>query len=172
MLALNFLLQSLGNFFIALFLLRFLMQCLRVPFRNPLGAFVIALSSWAVLPLRRVLPGFGGFDWASLLAALVLQFFLLWLLFFINSPLEPDFFWLLVSSLRALLQLSIYIFIGALIAQALLSWISPYAPMAAILWQFTKALLTPVQRVLPPIAGVDLSPLVIIVLLQLILLYV
>lgn len=174
--AVVFLLNAVVSFFCTLFLLRFMMQALRVSFGGQLGSFVIKLTNWAVKPLRRIIPGFGGFDWASLFAALVLQLALAGLLIgAAGQPLVADSatLGLMVGwfALRGLLRLAVYIMIGALILQAVLSWINPYSPLAAPTYQLTRPLLDPVRRFLPTISGIDLSPLVVILLLQALLIF-
>jgi len=169
--ALIFLVDTVASFFCTLFLLRFMMQAMRVSFSGQIGTFVVALTNWAVKPLRRVIPGIGGFDWASLLAALALQL-LLALLFVAISGRDPgsDGGTLALMALwfaaRSLLRLAVYILIGALILQAVLSWINPYSPLAAPAYQLTRPLLDPIRRIVPLISGIDLSPLVAILLLQ------
>lgn len=169
--ALAFLFDSAVSFFCALFLLRFMMQALRVSFAGDIGNFVVALTNWAVKPLRRFIPGIGGLDWASLLAALLLQLALAALMVVISGRDihgEGDTIALMALwfSLLGLLRLAIYIQIGALILQAVLSWINPYSPLAAPAYQLTRPLLDPIRRIVPPISGIDLSPLVAILLLQ------
>lgn len=167
---LAFLLDSVASFFCTLFLLRFLMQAMRVSFAGQIGDFIIKLTNWAVLPLRRLIPGIRGFDWASLIAALLIQLLLAAILVILAGPVDrqPDAILLMALwfSLRALLRSILYIFIGALLLQAVLSWINPYSPIAGPIRQLTRPLLAPVQRVIPPISGIDLSPLVVILLLQ------
>ena len=167
---LAFLLDSVSSFFCTLFLLRFLMQAMRVSFAGQIGDFIIKLTNWAVLPLRRLIPGIRGFDWASLIAALLIQLLLAAILVILAGPVDrqPDAILLMALwfSLRALLRSILYIFIGALLLLAVLSWINPYSPIAGPIRQLTRPLLAPVQRVIPPISGIDLSPLVVILLLQ------
>ena len=167
---LAFLLDSVASFFCTLFLLRFLMQAMRVSFAGQIGDFIIKLTNWAVLPLRRLIPGIRGFDWASLIAALLIQLLLAAILVILAGPVDrqPDAILLMALwfSLRALLRSILYIFIGALLLQAVLSWINPYSPIAGPIRQLTRSLLAPIQRVIPPISGIDLSPLVVILLLQ------
>lgn len=171
-----FLLDAVVSFFCTLFLLRFMMQAMRVSFSGQLGNFVVALTNWAVKPLRRVIPGAGGFDWASLLAALAMQVLLSGLLIGL-SPValsaDPASLALMVAwfSVRAVLRLGIYILIGALILQAVLSWINPYSPLSAPAHQLTRPLLDPIRRFVPLISGIDLSPLVAILLLQVALMF-
>ena len=174
--AVIFLLNAVVSFFCTLFLLRFMMQALRVSFGGQLGGFVMALTNWAVKPLRRIIPGIGGFDWASLFAALMLQLLLAGLLIgAAGQPLVADnlTLGLMVGwfAVRSLLRLAVYIMIGALILQAVLSWINPYSPLAAPIYQLTRPLLDPIRRILPSISGIDLSPLVAILLLQALLIF-
>lgn len=174
--AILFLLEAVVGFFTTLFLLRFMMQAMRVSFSGQIGDFVLKLTHWAVMPLRRVIPGFGGYDWASLLAALALQLLFAGALLAIASPLgmADSLAWLptiLLVALRSLLRLAVYIVIGALILQAVLSWVNPYSPLAAPAHQLTRPLLAPIRRLIPPISGIDLSPLVAILLLQALLMF-
>ncbi|WP_374278809.1 YggT family protein [Azonexus sp.] len=172
--AVAFLLDAVAGFFCALFLLRFMMQAMRVSFAGQLGDFVVRLTNWAVKPLRRVVPGAGGYDWASLLAALALQLLLgAVLIGLAGAPLAADNAvpMVLMFAVRGVARMAVYILIGALILQAVLSWINPYSPLAAPAHQLTRPLLDPVRRVLPPISGIDLSPLVAILLLQVVLMF-
>ena len=169
-----FLLDAVVSFFCTLFLLRFIMQMARISFAGQLGDFVIKLTNWAVKPLRRVLPGFGGFDWASLVAALGLQLLLAGLLIALSPlTLASDplglVFVVLLAALRGLLRLAVYLAIGALILQAVLSWVNPYSPIAPTVNQLVRPMLDPIRRFVPTISGIDLSPLVAILLLQVVL---
>ena len=174
--AVIFLLDAIAGFFCTLFLLRFMMQALRVSFAGQIGNFVVALTNWAVKPLRRIIPGIGGLDWASLFAALALQLLLAGLLIGISGQsLDADgaTITLMIGwfAIRGLLRLAAYIQIGALILQAVLSWINPYSPLAAPAHQLTRPLLEPIRRFIPLIAGIDLSPLIAILLLQVVLMF-
>ena len=155
-------------------LLRFVMQVLRAPFRNPLGQAVIALTDWIVKPLRKLLPGFRGIDWASLLATYLLQ--LLWLLAYYLvfgfgfSLLGAGLAYLLLAAVIALVKAVIWLLIVVVIVQAVLSWAAPDGPLAGLLNALTFPFLRPVRKVVPLIGGtLDLSPLIVIVAAQLIL---
>ncbi|MGC1816510.1 MAG: YggT family protein [Casimicrobiaceae bacterium] len=155
-------------------LLRFVMQVLRAPFRNPLGQAVIALTDWIVKPLRKLLPGFRGIDWASLLATYLLQ--LLWLLAYYLvfgfgfSLLGTGLAYLLLAAVIALVKAAIWLLIVVVIVQAVLSWAAPDGPLAGLLNALTFPFLRPVRKVVPLIGGtLDLSPLIVIVAAQLIL---
>ena len=174
--AVVFLLDAVFGFFTTLFLLRFMMQAMRVSFGGQLGSFVMKLTNWALKPLRRIIPGVAGLDWASLFAALVLQLLLAGILIGATGQLLSDdgaaialmAGWFAV---RGLLRLAVYIMIGALILQAVLSWINPYSPLSAPAHQLTRPLLDPLRRFIPLISGIDLSPLVAILLLQALLVF-
>ncbi len=175
--AFTFLLDALVSFFCSLFLLRFFMQAFRVSFGGPFGNFVVTLTNWAVKPLRRVIPGLFGLDLASLLAAFLLQCLLLGILlglsgrWLLADEISVALF-ILGGALRGMIRLSLYLVIGILIVQAVLSWVNPYSPLAGPVNQITRPMLNPIRRFLPPISGIDLSPLVAILLAQMFLLFV
>lgn len=153
---------------------RFLMQLLRAPFRNPIGQAVIALTDWIVKPLRRLLPGFRGIDWASLIAAFVFQ--LAWLaalyaIFGRGFSLDgAGIAYVIGAAAIELLKSVLWVLIIVVIVQAVLSWVAPDGPLAGLLNALTFPFLRPLRRVIPPIGGsLDLTPLVLIVILQLIL---
>lgn len=170
-LVVTFLLDTVVGFFTLLLLLRFLMQLNRVSFANPVGRFVVQATNWVVTPLRRVIPGVMGLDLASLVPAWLLQCLLLWAVYFLRSSLvvvDDATLTLLVlwRGLLGTLRIAIWVYIGALFLQAVMSWINPYSPLVAPVSQLTRPVLRPIQRFLPPVANIDLSPLVAIVLLQ------
>ena len=171
------LLNAVVSFFCTLFLLRFMMQMARVSFAGQIGDFVVKTTNWAVKPLRRIVPGMAGVDWASLIAALWLQLMLSALVISL-SPMELTadsagmVLMILMLAIRGLIRLAIYIVIGALILQAVLSWINPYSPVAPLVNQLSRPILDPIRRFVPSISGVDLSPLVAILLLQVVLMFV
>ena len=153
---------------------RFLMQLLRAPFRNPVGQAVMALTDWLVKPLRKGLPGFGGVDWASLAGAFVFQ--LLWLLalyaiFGRGFTLSgAGVVYLLAATLLELVKGGLWLLVIVVIVQAVLSWVAPDGPLAGLLNAMTFPFLRPLRRIIPPIGGtLDLTPLILIVILQLIL---
>ncbi len=163
-----------AGFFVFVLLLRFHFQWLRVPFRNPLGAFVIAVSNWVVLPARRVVPAIAGLDFATLAAAWLLQAAALWASYALRGwefGSAPGIAAAMLAgvALVDLLRYSVYILVFAVIVQVVLSWVSPYSPLAPMLDLLTRPFLRPLRRLLPPVANVDLSPLVLLVALQVLL---
>jgi len=146
-------------------LLRIYMQWQRVPFGNPIGRLVFALSDWMVLPLRRVVPPLGRWDGASLLAALLVelaQYCILWLLLGVGD----GWVWLPVLALFGLARVAITGLIGLLIVYAVMSWVQAHSPVSDVIGRLCEPLLRPVRRILPLAGGIDLSPLVVLVLLQ------
>jgi YggT family protein len=170
----SFLLDVVVGFFVYLLLARFLFQWLRVPFRNVLGEFIIAASNWLVVPARRVIPSFAGLDLASLLLAWLLQALLLFVLYLIagldfSSAPGIGAGVLAFLALLDLVRFTLYILVFALIVQAVLSWVNPHSPVAPLFDAMTRPFLRPIRRFVPPLGNVDLSPLVLIVLLQVLL---
>jgi YggT family protein len=170
----SFLVGVVASFFVYALLARFLFQWLRVPFRNVVGEFIVAVTNWIVAPARRVIPSLGGLDLASLLLALLVQAASLWLLFAIGGvdfSSSPGIAAGILAGLALvdLVQYAIYIEIFALLVQAVLSWVNPYSPVGPVFDALTRKFLLPIRRIVPPLGGVDLSPLVLIVLLQVLL---
>jgi len=172
--ALAYLIDVFFGLFTYTLLMRLAMQWMRAPFRNPLGQAVMALTDWIVKPLRRILPGFRGVDWATVIAAFVFQFAWLLALQLTFGPgfalFGVGFAFLLLATIIALVKALLWLVIVVVFAQAILSWVAPDGPLAGVLNALTFPVLRPVRRVVPPIGGtLDLSPLIVIVVAQLIL---
>ncbi|MCL4470262.1 MAG: YggT family protein [Sulfuricella sp.] len=172
--ALQFLLETVFGLFALAALLRFFLQLLRAPFRNPFSQFVAALTDFAVKPLRRIVPGLFGLDLASLALAWLVEFILLLALFWLSGMFQlmaGASIFLAIAFLAAvkLLKISIYIVLGAVFIQAILSWVNPHSPLAPVLNSLTTPFLRPVRKIIPPLANVDLSPLVVLLVCELLL---
>lgn len=164
------LLGFVASFFAALFVLRFVLQWARAPFRNPIGRFVVALTDWGVRPLRRVVPGWRGNDLASVVMAWLIETAsLVAVLLIVDAPLVdggnlvPLAF---IAGFIEMLRTLAYVILGAAIGVVVLSWINPHAPMAPVFQAVAEPFLRPFQRVIPPIGGIDLSPLFLLFVLQ------
>jgi YggT family protein len=160
-----------ASLFVFLLLARFHFQWLRVPFRNPIGEFMIAATNWIVRPARKVVPPLAGLDLATLIAAWLMQALALYLLGAIAGGglgAEPGrmIAVLMVGAAFDLLRYSLYILIFAVIVQAVLSWVNPHSPVQPLFDTMTRPFLRPLRRVIPLLGNVDLSPLVLLVLLQ------
>jgi YggT family protein len=170
--ALRFLVNIIFGLLVYAVLLRFLMQVLRAPFRNPFGQAVAALTDWAVKPVRRIVPGYRGYDWASLILAWCFQALWLAVTIALGTGIVSGAVAGLVAVLAIveLIKAALWITIVAVFVQAILSWVAPDGPLAGVLNAMTFPLLRPVRRVIPPLGGVlDLSPLIVIVIAQLLL---
>ena len=171
--AFQFLLNTLLGLLSITFLLRFYLQATNAPFRNPLSQAVVAITDFAVVPMRRAVPSFFKLDTSTLLLAfltqLLLQFLLQWVSGFPFS-LAGNSIWLALITLSALhlVNLSMDLFLYAIVAQALLSWINPYTPIAPALDALTRPILQPIRGIIPSPNGLDLSPLVAILAAQLV----
>ena len=157
--ALLFLLDVLLQPFAAILLLRFHLQWLRAPLRNPIGEFIMVLTDFLVLRARRFIPAVRGLDSATLLLALLVEMlYLAGLLWAQGHPshgfLLPG---LLLLAVVKLLKISLYLLMAAVFAQAILSWVNPYTPIAPVLAAVTQRFLQPLRRVVPPLGQVDLS---------------
>lgn len=164
-----FLVQTLFGLYILAVMLRFLLQWVRADYHNPLSQFLVRITSPVLTPLRRLVPGLLGLDMAAIVLMLGLQFVESSLVLLIKGvAIQPV--GLLVLSLVELLQLAYYIFLFAIIIQAVLSWVQngAYNPFTVVLHQLTEPLLRPARRLLPPVSGLDLSPLIALIGLQLV----
>jgi len=154
-----FLIQTLFGLYIAVVVIRFLLQWVRADFYNPISQFVVKVTSPVLNPLRRVIPGYAGLDLSALALAWLLEAVELALLSFLlglgHNPL-----WALGWAVPALVGLVINIFLFAILVRVILSWVNPdpYNPAVSLLDRLTDPIMRPAQRLIPPIGGIDLSP--------------
>lgn len=169
--ALLFLVQTAFTLYLIALLLRFLLQLVRAGFHNPIARLLVTVTNPPLRPLRRIIPGYGGIDWALVILILVVQAVEIALLALIVGAPVPGAAALLVLSLGQLLRLIIYIYIVTIIVQVVLSWINPHAYNAAtvLIYSLNDPVLRPVRRLLPPLGGLDLSPLLVLIGLNLLL---
>lgn len=168
--AILFLLDVLVQPFAAILLLRFHLQWLRAPLRNPVGEFVMVLTDFVVLPARRFVPSAQGLDIATLILALLIEMlYLTALLWILNNPVHGFLLpGLVFLATVKLLRISVYFLMAAVFAQAILSWVNPYTPIAPLLTAITQRFLQPLRQVVPMLGNVDLSSLLLLIICQLI----
>ena len=159
-----------ASFFVFLLLARFHFQWLRVPFRNQAGEFIIAATNWIVKPARRVVPALLGLDLASWLCAWLLQALALFLLLVVAGRDFSSAPGIAAAGLAAialvdLAEYSLKILLFMVIVQVVASWFAAYNPMQPVLDAATRPFLRPFRRLVPPVANVDLSPMVLTLLL-------
>lgn len=163
-----FLVDTLFGLYIFAVLLRFLLQRVRADFHNPIAQFLVAITNPPLKPLRRVIPGLFGIDLASVLLLLILEAMRAALIYFLaGQPFMPAA--IAFSAVVDLLRSTVNLFLFAILIRVILSWVNPYPSAASpLLARLTDPLLRPAQRLLPPLAGVDLSPMLVMLGLVLI----
>jgi YggT family protein len=165
--ALLFLTRTLFDLYLLTFLLRFIFQWIRSDFYNPFAQFILRVTNPLVIPARRVIPAAGGVDMATLVVMLLLQLAATNLLLVIAGVSYELWDLLRLTALRTV-SLLLWLYFVSLLLYVILSWVSPAgrSPVSAMLFSLNAPLLRPVQRLLPPIGGLDLSPLVVLIVLQ------
>ncbi len=166
---LEFLISTLFSLYILVVMVRFLLQWVRADFYNPVSQMVVKLTNPALRPLRRIIPGWGGIDFAAVVLMVALQLLSLTIVLLFRGqgvPLVTLLFW----SLAELVSLAINVYLFAIIIQAIISWINPgvYNPVVGVLHSLTEPLLRPARRLLPPVSGFDFSPILVLIALQII----
>jgi YggT family protein len=165
----SYIIQAVFGLFVLAVLLRFLFQIMRADFYNPVSQFVVALTNPILRPLRRLIPGLFGIDVASLLLMLALKMTELFLVAALLGQ-TPTVVGLLIVAIAELLIATLYVFIVAILVRVVLSWLAPYGghhnPVMGLLVRLTDPVLRPAQRLIPPIGGIDLSPIVVLIALR------
>ena len=165
-----FLLDTVFTLFGMALLLRLWMQLTRLPSRNPVSQGVFQVTDWIVRPLRRIIPGIGGIDWATVLAAyLTAVAFLVCRALVLNADPVSFLPVILALAILSMLKWGISMVMWVTLLMAVLSWVNPQSPLAGPIWHLTAPLLRPIQRILPRLGGFDMSPLILFVIAQILL---
>ena len=166
----GYLIQTLLSLYLLAMLLRFLLQLVRADFYNPICQFLVKVTNPLVLPLRKVIPGFAGLDMASLVLALLLQLAGIVALLLINGLGLPNILLLLAWSALGVVGLLVNIYFFALLAMIILSWVAPGSsnPAIYLLFQITEPVMAPFRKALPPMGGMDFSPILVFILINVI----
>jgi len=167
---LAYLLQTVLNLALLAMLLRFLLQLVRADYYNPVSQFLAKVTNPLVLPLRRVIPSVRGLDLSTLLLALLLQMAAIVALLALNGFGPPGVLTLLVWSVLGLVGLLVNIYFFALLAMIILSWVAPgnRHPALLLLLQLTEPVMAPFRRMLPDMGGIDFSPILVFILINVI----
>jgi YggT family protein len=168
--ATSLIVQVVLGLYILSVLLRFLFQLARADFYNPVSQFLVALTNPLLLPLRRVIPGFFGIDFASVVLLLALQLLEVYVLSRLNG-IAPVMLPLVLAAVVSLVRLTLNVYFYAILLRVILSWFMPYGmrqnPAGDLLVSLTEPLMRPARRLIPAAGGIDLSPIVVLVGLQL-----
>lgn len=166
----TYLVQTLLSLYLVAMLLRFLLQLVRADFYNPISQFLVKVTNPLVLPLRKVVPGYGGMDVASLLLALLIQALAIVSLLALYGAGFPNVLQIIVWSVLGLIGLLVNIYFFALLAMIILSWVAPGSghPAIHLLYQITEPVMAPFRKVLPSAGGIDFSPILVFILINVI----
>ncbi len=165
----EFLITTLSGMYIMAIMLRFLLQAVRADFYNPLSQFLVKITNPALLPLRRFIPGVAGLD----MSAVALMFIIQMVTFAVVLGLRGSglSLWIIfMASLIELIQLLINVYFFSILIQVILSWVQPgqSSPVTLLLWQLTEPVMRPARKMLPPMSGMDLSPMIVLLGLKIV----
>ena len=165
-----YLVQTFLSLYLVAMLLRFLLQLVRADFYNPISQFLVKITNPLVVPLRKLVPGFAGMDMASLLLALALQLAGIVVLLMMHGLALPGIVLLLLWSVLGVIGLLVNIYFFALLAMIILSWVAPGSrhPAIYLVHPITEPVMAPVRKLLPPMGGLDFSPILVFILINVI----
>ena len=164
--ALVFIVNAVAQLYLFVLLLRILLPWLGADYRNPITQAILKITSPVVVPLRRIVPPVGRVDTATVLVAFIIQYLLIMLILLIFGR-TAGVGTIALTAVVDLVLLTLRLFVFAIIIRVILSWISPggYNPALAIIHALTDRVLLPFRRIIPPLGGLDLSPLFAIILI-------
>ncbi len=163
-----FLVKIVFDFFIFLVLLRFLLQWTRADFYNPFSQFVVKVTNPVLRPLRKIIPGLFGLDMAALLLAIVLSFLQVFLMLMLNGS-AGNALGILLLAIAEVLDTLKFIFIVAIFIEIIASWVAPHSghPVVRLALSISSPLMRPARNLIPPMGGIDFSPIAVLIGLQL-----
>ncbi len=163
-----YLIQALSSLYLLIMLLRFLLQLCKANFYNPVSQFIVKATQLPLGPIRKIIPPANNIDFASLLAAMAIQLLAIELTLLIAGggfiPLTTALLWSLIGIASMLLNIFFY----GLFAAIIVSWVMPQShhPAIALIWQLMDPVMTPFRKILPNMGGIDLSPILIFLLIN------
>ena len=169
-----YIINTLGTIYLFILLLRFLFQLVRADYYNPISRVVVKATNPILVPLRKIIPGFLGVDWACVVLALTIKITLLQILMLIDDYGWQSLFLLFIAAVLSVIKFLVYIYFFGLIITVIASWVAPYSsnPGLSLLRQLIEPVVRPVRRILPDMGGLDFSPLIIFMILNIFLMYV
>ena len=169
-----FLVELFFDIFILALFLRYLFTTVRADSLNPLSSLIIKITNPLLKPLRRTIPGYLGIDWSSVLALFLVQAIEITLIALIVNGVIPPLSGLIILTIGYLLRMILYIFLFVILIQVIISWINPnaYSPITTIMHQISEPILKPVRQLIPPAGGLDFSPLIVLVVINLLMILV
>lgn len=160
--------DTLGGLYLSAMLLRFMMQLARADFYNPISQFIVKVTNPPLLPMRKVIPGFWGLDIASLVLSVIIKYVMFLIPLFFISGLSIPFLILIPAAILAIVANIAGLYFVIVIISIIASFVAPqsYHPAIVLVRQLSEPVLKPLQRLLPPIGGLDFSPILFFLLLQ------
>ena len=167
---LGYLVQTLLSLYLVAMLLRFVLQLVRADFYNPISQFLVKITNPLVVPMRKLIPGFAGMDMASLVLALLLQMAGIVVMLLLNGLPLPNILTLLMWSVLGVVGLLVNIYFFALLGMIILSWVAQGSqhPAIYLLHQITEPVMAPFRKMLPAMGGMDFSPILLFILINII----
>jgi len=167
--AIIFLIETIFGLYLLAVMLRMLLQVVRADFYNPVSQFLVKVTNPPLIPLRRMIPGFGGIDFPAIVLMLAIQLVEVLLIVLVQG-ISPVFLGLVVLAIAKLLFLLVNVFLFSILIQVVISWVNPgaYNPVVSLLYSLNEPMLSRARRILPPISGFDLSPILVMILFQLV----
>jgi len=165
--ALIYLISTITDLYVAAILLRLLLQWVGADFYNPLSQFLIRITNPVLVPLRRIIPSIGKLDTASVVVMLLLEMIQLVIISLLGQ-MEFGIPFLLLFAIRKLLFTLLMTYFVLIIARVIISWVASHSrhPLIPLVYQLTEPVLRPFSRLIPPIGGIDLSPLFALIALR------
>lgn len=163
--------ETILGLYLLCILLRFMFQLMRADFRNPISQFLVSITNPPLKLLRRIIPGFGGIDIASLVLAFLVAALKLYLIAMLFGGV-PHPAGVAILAVAEILKMLVYIILIAIIIRIVLSWIQPQGsgnPLVSLLYSITEPVMAPARRIIPAIGGLDLSPILVLLVLQVVL---
>lgn len=163
-------LQALFSLYLLAVVMRFLLQLVRADFYNPVSQFLVKITNPVLIPLRKVIPGYGGIDFACVVLALLLQMVAIELIVFLKFGGLVGIGPLLLASVFGLASLLLKFYFFAIIIMIIISWVAPgsNSPIVYLLFQLTEPIMAPFRKVIPAIGGLDLSPIVVFIVIRMV----
>ncbi|MEC8444295.1 MAG: YggT family protein [Pseudomonadota bacterium] len=163
------LVNALGSLALMVVVLRFLLQLVRADFYNPISQMIVKLTNPALIPLRRAIPGFGGIDVASLVLAMAVQYLVMTLILLLSGLSTLPWVAMIGWAALGIVNLTFEIYFWGMLIMVIASWVAPnsYNPALILINQLLEPVIRPIRRIMPDLGGLDLSPLVMILGIQL-----
>lgn len=161
-----FLVNTLFNVYLFILCIRLILAWVGADYHEPLTQFIVRFTNFIVKPLRRYVPNFRDLETSTLILILAIEAIKFFFLAILSFGL-PNIFGLLIFAFADTLRLFITTFFYAILLQAIISWIQPQSPINYVLTKFCSPVLRPLQRIIPPINGFDITPIPAFIILQL-----